>query len=74
MSNPFIFPKVSDFSLVSQYNETVGGIGLEVLRVPTLYINNIHCFLDAFCVAGAVLDALQVLSHLILNAISLMSF
>lgn len=31
MSNPLVFSKVSDFSLVSQYSETGGGIGLEVL-------------------------------------------
>lgn len=66
MSDFLVFSKVSDFSLVSQYSETVEGIGLQVLRVQTIHINNIYHFLDAFYVAGAVLDALQMLSHLIL--------
>lgn len=41
----------------------------EVLRVQTLHINNTHHFLDAFSVAGAGLDALQMLPHLILAAL-----
>lgn len=66
MSNSLVFSKVNDFSLVSQYSETVESIGLEVLRMQTIHINIIHHFLDAFYVAGAVLDALQMFSLLIL--------
>lgn len=66
MTNSLIFSKVSDFSLVSQYSETVESIGLEVLRVQTIHINIIHHVLNAFYVAGAVLDALQMFSLLIL--------
>lgn len=38
----------------------------EVLRVQIIHISNISRFLDAFSVVGTVLDALQILSHLIL--------
>lgn len=38
----------------------------EVLRVQIIHINNIYHFLDAFSVVDTVLDALQMLSHLIL--------
>lgn len=40
-----------------------------VLRVQTIHVSNNHHFLDALCVASTMLDALKILSHLILSTL-----